>query len=62
MASKVSAQFFVQQETVFLIDESGNKLQPKAMVMCQSLPYIVTEEGDIDHFHGRQDGEHLSCR
>ena len=31
MAYKVLAQCFVQQETVFLIDESGNKLKPYQM-------------------------------
>ena len=50
MASKVSAQCFVQQETDFLIVESGNKMQAKSMVMCKSIPYMVTEEGDISHF------------
>ena len=52
MASKVSAQCFIQQETGFLIDESGNKLQAKSVVMCQSIPYMITKEGDIDHFAG----------
>ena len=48
MASKVSVQCFGQQETSFLIDESGYKLQAKSMVMCQSNPYVITEDGDID--------------
>ena len=52
MASQVTAQCFIQQETGFLIDKTGNKLQAKSMVMCQSTPYIVTEEGDINHFAG----------
>ena len=52
MASKVSAQHFIQQETGCLIDKSGNKLQAKSMVMCQSIPYMITEEGNIDHFIG----------
>ena len=52
MASKVSVQCFVQQETGFLMDESGNKLQAKSMVMCQSIPYWITEEGNINHFMG----------
>ena len=52
MAFQVSAQCFVQQKTGFLIDKTGNKLQAKSVVMCQSNPYMVTEEGDIDHFTG----------
>ena len=52
MASKVSVQCFIQQETGFLIDELGTKLHAKSMVMCKSIPYVVTEEGDIDHFVG----------
>ena len=52
MASKVSVQCFIQQETGFPIDESGNKLHAKSMVMCKSIPYVITEEGDINHFVG----------
>ena len=52
MASQVTAQCLTEQETGFLVDEMGNKLQAKSMVMCQSTPYMVTEEGDIDHFAG----------
>ena len=40
----------MEQETGSLVDEMGNKLQVKSVVMCQSTPYVVTEEGDIDHF------------
>ena len=42
----------MEQESGFLVDEMGNKLQAKSMVMCQSTPYMVTEEGDINHFAG----------
>ena len=52
MASQVTAQCFLEQETGFLVDETGNKLQAKSMVMHKSTPYVVTEEGDIDHFTG----------
>ena len=52
MTSQVSTQCFVQQETGFLIDETGNKLQAKSIMMCKSTPYMVTEEGNFDHFAG----------
>ena len=52
MASRVSAQCSVQQKTGFLIDETGNKLQAKSVVMCQSTPFVVMEEGNINHFTG----------
>ena len=42
----------MEQETGFPVDKTGNKLQAKSVVMCQSTPYMVTEEGGIDHFAG----------
>ena len=32
--------------------EAGSKLQAKSVVMCQMTPFVITEEGDIDHFTG----------
>ena len=52
MASQVADQCFMEQKTGFLVHEMGNKLQAKSMVIYQSTPYMVTEEGDIDHFAG----------
>ena len=52
MASQVSAKCFVEQETGFLVDEAGNKLQEKSMVMCLLTPFVMTEETDMDHFAG----------
>ena len=52
MASQVEAQCFMEQETGFLVDETGNKLQEKSVVMYQRTPYVVTEDGDINHFAG----------
>ena len=52
MVSQVTAPCFVEQETGFLVDEMGNKLQAKSVVLCQSTPYEVTEEGNISHFAG----------
>ena len=50
--SQVASQCFAEQETGSLVNEMGNKLQAKSMVMCQSTPYMVTDEGNIDHFAG----------
>ena len=52
LASKFSAKCFIEQETGFLVDEAGNKLQPKSMVMCQMTLFVITTEGDISHFTG----------
>ena len=34
------------------MDEAGNKLQAKSVVMCQMTLFVITKEGDIDHFTG----------
>ena len=52
MASQVAAQCIVEQETGFLVDIKGNKLQAKPIVLCQGTPYMVTGEGGINHFMG----------
>ena len=52
MASQVAAKCSVEQKTGFLVDEAGNKLQAKSMVMCQMTPFVITEEGNVDHFAG----------
>ena len=33
-----------------ILDEAGNKLQVKSVVMCQITPFMIPEEGDIDQF------------
>ena len=62
MASQVAAKLSEEQETGFLVDETGNKLQAKSMVMCQMTPFVITKEGDIDHFAGGKMGQYLPCR
>ena len=52
MASKVSAKCLVEQKTGILVDEAGDKLQAKLVMMCQITPFVITEEGDIGHFAG----------
>ena len=52
MASQISAKCFVEQETGFLVQEAGNKLQAKSVVMCQMTPFVITEEGNTSHFTG----------
>ena len=42
----------MEQDTGFLVDEAGIKLQAKSLVMCQMIPFWITKEGDSDHFTG----------
>ena len=44
MAAQVAATSFTEQETGFLVDEAGNKLQAKSVVMCQMTLFIITAE------------------
>ena len=50
MASHVAAKHCMDQDTGFLVDEAGIKLQAKSMVMCQMTTLVISEEGNIDHF------------
>ena len=34
------------------MDEAGNKLLAKAVIICKMTPFIFTEEGDIDYLAG----------
>ena len=43
---------FCKQETDFLVDEAGKKLQAKLVVMCQMTPFVIMKEGDVNHFAG----------
>ena len=52
MASQVAAKHFMEQETGFLVDEAGNKIQAKSVVICQMTPFVITKEGNINHFAG----------
>ena len=42
----------MKQEIGFLVDEAGKKLQVKPMVMCQTIPFVETQDGNIPHFAG----------
>ena len=42
----------MEQETGFLVDEAGNKPHAKSVVTCQMTPFVITKEGNIDHFTG----------
>ena len=52
MAYQVAAKCSMEQETGFLVDEAGNKLQGKSVVMCQMTPFVITKEGNVDYFAG----------
>ena len=50
MASNIAAKYFIKQETGFLVDEAGNKLQTMCVVMCWMTLFIIAADCDIDHF------------
>ena len=50
MDLKVAAKCVIEQDTGLVVDESGNKLPAKFMVLYGMTPFIITEEGDIDYF------------
>ena len=52
MEYQAAGKCFMEQETGLLIDEAGSKLQAKSLVMCRMTPFVVTKEGDINHFTG----------
>ena len=52
MASQVAAKSSMEQETGFLVDEAGNNLHAKSVVMCQMTPFVISEEDAINHFAG----------
>ena len=52
MEYQVAGKCFVEQKTGLLIGEVGGKVQAKAMVMCWMTPFVITEEGDMNHFTG----------
>ena len=52
MASQVAAKCFVEQDNGILMDEAGIKLQAKSMVICQMIPFVITNEDNTDHFAG----------
>ena len=41
-----------QTESGMVIDEAGNKLLVKSVMFCRMMPFVITEEGDIDDFAG----------
>ena len=52
MDLKVAAKCIIAQDTGLVVDEAGNKLPVKSVILCKMTPFIITEEGDIDYFTG----------
>ena len=52
MDFKVSARCAIEQDTGLVVDETGNKLPAKSVVLCKITPFIITEDGDIHYFMG----------
>ena len=52
MDLEVAAKCTIKQDTGLVVDETGNKLPAKSMVLCKMTLFIITEEGDIDYFMG----------
>ena len=49
---KVAAKCVIKQETSLVVDEAGNKLPGKAVMMHKLTPFVITEKGNIDYFTG----------
>ena len=52
MDLKVAAKCTIKQDTGLVVDETGNILPAKFVVLCEIPPFIIIEEGDIDYFMG----------
>ena len=50
MILKVTAKYVIEQDTGLVVDEASNNLPTKSVMLCKMTPFIITEEGDIDHF------------
>ena len=49
MDFKVVEKCVIEQDTDLVVDEAGNKLPARAVIMCKMTPFVITEEGDIDY-------------
>ena len=52
MDFKVTGKCFLKQESCLVIDETGNKLPVKSVMFWRMIPFVITEEGDINNFTG----------
>ena len=41
----------VEQGSGMVINEAGNKLAVKSILFCKMMPFIITEDGDVDRFN-----------
>ena len=49
MDLKVAAKCVIKQDTGLVVDEAGNKLPVKAVIICKMSPFIIIEEADIEY-------------
>ena len=49
MDFKVVTKCLVKQDTDLVVDEAGNKLPTRVVIMCKMTPFVITEDGDIDY-------------
>ena len=52
MESTIAAQCFVVQDTGLMLDMAGNKLPAGSVIKGKLTPFIIPEDGDIDHVGG----------
>ena len=49
MDFKVVAKCVIRQDTGLVVDEVGNKLPVRAVIMRKMTPFVITEDGDIGY-------------
>ena len=54
MDFKVVAKCAIEQDTGLVVDEAGNKLPARAVIMCKMTPFLITEDRDIDYLASRK--------
>ena len=48
MDFKVVPKHVIKQDTGLVVDEAGNKLPARTVIMCKITPFVISEDGDID--------------
>ena len=49
MDFKVVAKCVIKQDTGLVVDETGNKLPARDVIMCKMTAFVISEDGDIDY-------------
>ena len=49
MDFKVVEKCAIKPDTGLVVDEAGNKLSARAVIMCKTTLFVITEDEDIDY-------------